>query len=285
MLSALGTLARPDERLRCINDSANGESPTLSAVWALARVALGESCTTPVVASLASAGYYVLPEGDDRILFDAGPLGPEHQPGHGHCDTLSIEWDHRDIQVLVDSGCSGYDDMNRRRYERSTAAHNTVRIGDLDQAELWDAFRVARRPIVGTVTVRANGLEAWTSPYHARRSRHRRTINRPAPGRLSVMDTVTGAEGMKSTALFHFHPRWNLAVDGSRVTARVNDAAGWEVCANFAGAASVQLERGDGRAAQGWFAEAFGQSIPAPVVAVELEPGRPLQSTFEVHAK
>jgi uncharacterized heparinase superfamily protein len=31
------------------------------------------------------------PEPGNRLIVDCGPVGPEYQPGHSHCDTLSFE--------------------------------------------------------------------------------------------------------------------------------------------------------------------------------------------------
>ena len=94
------------------------------------------------------AGTRVLraPGSESCLIFDCGPLGPDYQPGHGHCDVLSYELSLHGQRVVVDTGVSTYEPCAERLYERSTAAHNTLRVDGEEQAEVWASFRVGRRP-------------------------------------------------------------------------------------------------------------------------------------------
>src|SRR5207248_645434 len=58
------------------------------------------------------------------VFFDVGPVGPDYQPGHAHADTLGLECSYRGRRLFVDPGTHGYDHDQRRRHDRSTAAHN-----------------------------------------------------------------------------------------------------------------------------------------------------------------
>ncbi|MEX0742333.1 MAG: alginate lyase family protein, partial [Phycisphaeraceae bacterium] len=60
------------------------------------------------------------------VFFDVGPVGVDYQPGHAHADTLTFECSFQGKRLIVDPGTFAYDHDDRRAYDRSTAAHNTV---------------------------------------------------------------------------------------------------------------------------------------------------------------
>jgi len=102
---------------------------------------------------MCDTGYATIRDNIARsfLIFDCGPLGPDYQPGHGHSDVLSYELTLQGQRVIVDTGVSSYEQGPERYYERSTAAHNTVRVDGLEQAEIWGGFRVGRRPAVSSI--------------------------------------------------------------------------------------------------------------------------------------
>jgi uncharacterized heparinase superfamily protein len=119
--------------------------------------------------------------GDPWSLFwDVGDVGPSYQPGHAHADTLTLECSFGGERMIVDPGTFGYDRNDRRRYDRSTVAHNTVSVDGLDSSEMWHIFRVGSRarPLGVDVIPRRQGFTAWAahtgydqrpgSPRHAR---------------------------------------------------------------------------------------------------------------------
>ena len=69
----------------------------------------------------------------NSLLF-AGSFGLDPLYAHAHADALSFNLSYGGRQFLVDPGTYCYDWSEWRRYFRSTAAHNTVRIDGLDQA-------------------------------------------------------------------------------------------------------------------------------------------------------
>src|SRR5690606_31821478 len=97
---------------------------------------------------LSSSGYYRAQTASAVAVFDAGPLGPDYLPAHGHADTLTFELSLNGQRVVVDSGVSTYETGPQRDRERSTAAHNTVTIDGENSSEVWASFRVGRRASV-----------------------------------------------------------------------------------------------------------------------------------------
>ena len=253
--SALGGARAPAELLARDELCGTGFQPVTS--WA------GSPCHDSVTIFPAT-GYAVTrsPARQSALIFDCGPLGPDCQPGHGHCDVLSYELSLDGQRVVVDSGVSTYDAGPERRYERSTAAHNTVRIDGEEQAEVWASFRVGRRPQVSRIeSGHRDGIRYVSGEHDAYRRlgvTHARTIVLYPPDTWIVADHFRGRGEHRVESYLHFHPcvrlepheepgvsggygrRWALAV-----------AHGHYVFAAF-GPGQCELE-------QGWYAERFGE--------------------------
>ncbi len=132
------------------------------------------------------------------VFFDLGPVGIDYQPGHAHADTLSFEASYRGRRLFVDPGTSRYDHDDSRRYDRSTAAHNTVCLDDTDSSEVWHIFRVGRRARPLQIEVQATDDALWAAGCHTGydhlpgRPRHRRTLEVGHGSALTIVDEITG---------------------------------------------------------------------------------------------
>jgi uncharacterized heparinase superfamily protein len=230
---------------------------TLAAVAGLSRPAIGDTRST----ALREAGYFGYAHEGDRLVVDAGPLGPRYQPGHGHCDLLSFELDFDGVPVIVDSGTSGYAEEPLRMHQRSTAGHNTLEFNGKEQAEIWSVFRVARRPVLHEARQTDDGTEfvGSYSPYHDRRIIHRRSIVRSGRGSLKISDAVEGP-WRAVRGFLHFHPDVSARIEGRRVI--LNSDAGLDVVLESEEWSSLRLVRGAMDPPQGWYAEAFGRRVP-----------------------
>ena len=96
--------------------------------------------------AILSSGLAILRSPDDgtRIAMDVGELGFDKLAAHGHADALSVVVAHNGATILRDSGTGSYVSQEGRELLRSTAAHNTVEIGETSQAvplgpHLWGA--------------------------------------------------------------------------------------------------------------------------------------------------
>jgi uncharacterized heparinase superfamily protein len=155
------------------------------------------------------------------VFFDVGEVGPDYQPGHAHADTLTLETSLAGQRLFIDPGCYSYDDDARRRYDRSTAAHNTVCIDEVDSSEVWHIFRVGRRarPQDVVVDVRRGGLRAAAAhdgyghlPGHPR---HRRSLSVSDACPLEVVDQIDGHGEHRLSGGFLLAPSWKAtAVPG-----------------------------------------------------------------------
>ena len=230
---------------------------------------------TPV--ALADAGYFTsrlyAPE---RVICDAGPLGPDHQLGHAHADFFSFELSLHGRRVIVDAGTFDYERSAMRQYCRSVAAHNTVQIGDAEPAELWAAFRIGRRGRPHEVRFDREGLgfrlSAWHDGYWhlSGRPTHRRTFHWHEGGTLLIHDHVSrrGDHGVRSR--LHIHPDWRVThYDGTQAhlvaDRTIHDDA--DTSGTPPPRATVTVSPGATLALKtAPYCPRFGESLPAPVL-------------------
>jgi uncharacterized heparinase superfamily protein len=204
MLGWLDRMVHPDGEISFFNDAALGIAPTRDVLEDYAR-RLG---IFRARLQLGESGYRRIGNGQVTVIFDAAPLGPDYQPGHGHADALSFEASCRGRRVLVNSGTSTYEEGSERTFEVGTAAHNTVRIDGVDQSEMWGAFRVARRAMPFDVrTDDRSFVEAAHNGYHRLRQKitHRRRID-IINETLLIRDWVEGSGEHRVDVFYHLAP-------------------------------------------------------------------------------
>jgi Heparinase II/III-like protein/Heparinase II/III N-terminus len=165
------------------------------------------------------------------LFFDVGPLGPDYQPGHGHADNLTLECSYAGERLFVDPGTHSYDRDERRAYDRSTAAHNTVCVDSTNSSEVWHIFRVGRRARPIDVRVVADESHFDASAAHDGYAHlggiiHRRRVLLSNDETLTITDRVEGnsphnleggwllAPGWTATAV---EAGWQLERDGTSV--------------------------------------------------------------------
>jgi uncharacterized heparinase superfamily protein len=206
MRGHLDRMCHPDGQISFFNDAAFGIAPLPSDLHRYA-----DSLGVEPLVKASSSGYYRLEAGDTVCLFDAAPIGPDYQPGHSHADTLSFELSHRGHRVLVNSGTSTYEYNQQRRWERSTAAHNTIQVDDLDQSEMWSTFRCARRARPFRVRVDQTPQYAHAEAAHDGYARlanpviHHRSLNLTT-GMLEIEDRLEGTGFHHGEISFYLHP-------------------------------------------------------------------------------
>ncbi len=144
-----------------------------------------------------------------KIMLLNAPFNPSYNPAHSHCDKLSILLWHREKPLLVDTGNYNYELTQERQYTRSVQAHNTIQIDNLQQAEIWDVFRVGRRGDIIDTNISSNEI---TGIFSYRKYKHKRKISLVQDGFLIADDVIfSGVHHYK--AFFHVNPdlHFNLA--------------------------------------------------------------------------
>lgn len=221
-------LTHPDGRIALFNDSgfhmAHAPAELLEAHATITGRASAARVAVPSEGSFAlrDAGFYGLRLGEDYVVADCGPVGPDDLIGHAHGDVLSFEWTVDGRRIVVDQGTYQYEAGARRDLSRSTASHNTVTIGGAEQCDFFGAHRCGRR-------ARAEVLHYAASPsgfvlegthdgfsHLPGRPRHIRCFQ-AAPGRLVILDRLERADGRIGEAGLLLHPDCRVSRDGERV--------------------------------------------------------------------
>lgn len=166
----------------------------------------------------SEAGYYGIKNENNYIVFDAGKIGPDELPGHGHGDIFSFEWSVGGKRIIIDKGTYEYNDGKKRRESRSTLSHNTVNIAHEDQCEFWKAFRVARR-----ADVKVEKCDCFSNRLSVKASHdgYKRLKNGPVHERefiasysnINITDKIYGGEGYSVEARLLFHPNCSVTLN------------------------------------------------------------------------
>ena len=166
---------------------------------------------------LPHSGYYgARTESGHFVVCDAGPIGPDYQPGHAHADLFSFELSLHGARVIVDTGVATYEAGALRSYCRSTGAHNTLEIAGQDQVEVWSAFRVGRRCRPRDVAWRSSDHDFELLATHdgyrhlPGKPTHTRLFKWQACGTLDVFDRVVADRPVSAVARLHLHPDCRL---------------------------------------------------------------------------
>ncbi len=179
------------------------------AVWWLGEKALlpqPAPARPPALASrcFTESGLVVVENGETHIRLDAGPFGGA-RAGHSHSDTLGVVVRHGSQDLLIDPGTYTYmaDPAWRNRF-RGSAAHNTIRIDRLDQADPAGPFGWSHKPEAR--------LRQWVpeqsfldAECRYRGLVHRRRLILIPPAILFILDTVEGLGGEHCLEQF-WHP-------------------------------------------------------------------------------
>lgn len=217
----LRIMTHPDGEIAFFNDATLGAAPNQAQLSAYAgEIGLPtDHSSLNELEVLADSGYVRLHSGAAVIIADAGPIGPDYQPGHAHADTLSFELSLYGRRVLVNSGTSGYESGRERLQQRGSAAHNTVVVDGQDSSEVWSSFRVARRARVLDVSWGNDDGILWLQAAHDGYRRlagaviHRRRWQLSTE-RLQIIDTLQG-RWRTAESYWHVHPQVTIRGTGS----------------------------------------------------------------------
>ncbi len=210
MLGWLKEMSFSNGDIPLVNDTVIGIAPDYKSLWNYAQ-RLG----VPFQAiKLGDSGYRKVVKEKYELLMDVGQIGPDYIPGHAHSDTFNFILYHKGNPIIVDTGASTYEKNERRNFERSTAAHNTVEIEGQEQSEMWGGFRVARRAKVFYLKESANQILAAHDGYQRIRSRHQRCF-RTNERSIDIIDIIS--RGKTAKAYFHFHPSLKVQLSENRI--------------------------------------------------------------------
>lgn len=216
--------------------------------------------------------YWTYHDGGDFLLFDAGPVGPDHLPAHAHADLLTIEASFEGLRFLVDSGVHDYEDGEMRQYCRSTAAHSVLEIDGENQCDVYSRFRMGRRGWPTSFECREENGVVWASATH-NAYRH---LGVPAVGRWIgcgrdgdwlIADWANGGDALHTVVnRLHLHPEVDVAEHSA--TTLMLERHGVRRWLTVVG-------RGKLRIVRGWHCPRFGERIATAVVEMRSRTAMP----------
>lgn len=179
------------------------------------------------ISAFPDGGYYFLKNNDRfgraELIFDAGPLGLWPNAAHGHADALSILIRLNGKLLLTDPGTGTYFGSKRQRdYFRSTAAHNTITVDDLDQADLFDTFKWVNPMNVKVHESQTVDGFSYVSGMHDGYQRlragvsHQRSVLATESNGWVIVDQVSGKGKHSIKRHFNFHPGTELVELGNQ---------------------------------------------------------------------
>lgn len=284
-LDFLSDICLPDNEIPLFNDSAFGIAPTPKQIFDYAKMVIGYE--PPVRQSgltthtHAASGYFVCRNDQDAIIVDCGSIGPDYQPGHAHCDTLSFELAIDRRRVIVDSGVYDYEPSPERAYARSTKAHNTVAVDGEEQSEIWGVFRVARRarPLEARIERRPDG-SVWFTSAHDGYTRlrgkpiHKRRIIYDGKETWIIEDRLEGNGTHRMESYLHIHPDYHVVKNGAFF--HITEANGNTIAIiESVEASPVRIERGS------YFPE-FGRKYENDVMVFTSSGTIPLNLSYRI---
>ena len=230
-----------DGGLCLFNDTNEGEN------WLIDVVLTQAEARGKPLDSAPHTGFERIAINRTLVLMDAGAVAPPGADAHAHAGALSFEMSVGKYRMIVNCGAHSGAHQDWKAVQRTTAAHSTVTIDDINSAELLPRAMVGRRPRGVGATRRDSDGNVWIDGEidgyagFARMVHRRRLYLAANGGDLRGEDSLSGAGRRKFAVRFHLHPTVtaSLAQDGGSVLLRLGDGAGWRFRAS-GGATGLQ---------------------------------------------
>jgi len=179
------------------NDCANNVYPNSSELFKYAK-SLGLKADN---LKLSDSGYRRVNFEKYESIIDIGKLGPDYIPGHAHNDALSFVININYNPFIIDTGTSIYNNSKRRMLEKSTCSHNTVKVGEFEQSQIWSSFRMGNR--IYPHIIKDDNCNIIASISYPQKKIHTREFDFQK-NKIQIIDTINS--NIDCTAYLHFHP-------------------------------------------------------------------------------
>lgn len=272
----LKSILHPDGEIPLLGDSCFGESAPPAVLHRSCRPVSNPTATCTESEQIGP--YWTYRDGGDFMLFDAGPVGPDHLPAHAHADLLTLEASVGGRRLIVDSGVYDYESGPMRQYCRSTAAHNVLEIDGENQCDTWSRFRMGRRGRPSALTTGIEGGWSWSAAAH-NAYRHRgvtrtgRWIGCESGSPWVIVDWAEGSGSHHFVNRLHLHPDATVELTGDDgFLVRLGDQSfGVSI-----------LGRGAARIGSGWYCPDFGFRYRTNVLECCFEASAPVATGWQI---
>jgi hypothetical protein len=228
--------------------------------------------------TLESSGIYVMSgskHNSQQLIVDAGPHATR-RCGHAHADALSVQLSVNGRNILVDPGTAVYADRNgdRDRF-RNTAAHNSVQVDGMSQADPAGPFGWRGLPtVIPDCWVSAETFDLFEGSHDGYTRLpdpvfHRRHIFYLRDRVWLIRDVLTGEERHEIQASWHFAPGKLAAVRGG---AKFTHPGGEGLILLVAGGTDCRQN-----IVPDLCSPVYGQKMPAPTLHIHVDAPLPLE--------
>lgn len=217
------------------------------------------------------------------VIADAGPLGYLSLAAHGHSDALSFTMSSGGKMLFCDPGTyTYYTDEKWRNYFRSTHAHNTIVIDNLDQSKLHGMFLWSHK---ATTTIDmwesdANTIVLTASHNGYLKNRgvtHKRTFSLNE-NKFQIIDELIGNDKHTISLLFHCHPQCIVQQEDSNCLHIVNSTK--KAILRLPEHLIITLHKAEDSA--GWYSPQFGVKEPSVTIIAEAHCKLPIILSTEI---
>jgi len=228
---SLAALTLGDGHPVLFNDSWLGETPPISEIVDNSRLGFH---------AMPDGGYVRLAQGDWVIVMDAGPIGPDENPGHGHADYLSIEVSIGERRLIVDPGTLIYAKSEVRDHLRSWEAHNGPSFVGAQPVTFVDAFQVGNRAaaVLRRAGVNNHGLQTAEGMLEFNGLKVERSLTFDGQC-LDIVDRWSG-DGVRQSR-FLIPAGWSLEREANKIFLRADNH-----CVSFTWDQDVEVKVGSG---------------------------------------
>ena len=280
MAECASWLRHPDGEIPLLNDAALNGSCTPNEMCSMGKfIGLSVDMAPKERGKFfPDLGLFVWRGDPWSIFFDVGPIGVDYQPGHGHADALAIEASFRGQRLWVDAGTWAYDLDDRRQYDRSTDAHNTICVDRTDSSEVWHIFRCGRRAYPTDIKVKTEDEGFTVSAGH---DGYRHLSGSPHPTRdvtLGPDQRIAITDRCDGRGNHHLSGGWLLAPGWSAIPCD----EGWRVYRPDSGELKVHISGPSGlmlRQSPRWYHPEFGKELVATRLEWTVETTLPAEIT------
>lgn len=264
MLGWLKQISFKDLSIPLLNDSANNIAPTTKQLFDYA-ISLGLDETIVI---LNECGYRKIIKPKYEMVVDVGKIGPDYIPGHAHSDTFNFVLYIDNKPFIVDTGTSTYENNELRLEQRSTKAHNTVQLENIEQSEVWSSFRVGQRAKIVYLSEDKNFIEADHNGYYKKGVFHSRKLEF-YDHKIIIEDIIDMEKQFNCYAYIHFYPELAVSIQNTTATIGLQKF-------NFNFAKKITL-------ADYNYAPEFNKLVPAKMLVIEFENRLETEILITVH--
>lgn len=218
-----------DGGLALFNDSGEEEG------WLIDVVLTRSEARGKPLESAPHSGFERLTANRTTVLVDVGGPPPKGYDAMAHAEALSFEMSVGKERLIVNCGAHHGDSTAWITAQRTTAAHSTVTVEDVNSAEIIEKGGFSHRPVKLSVDRKEADGDIWIDATHDGYQRtfglvHSRRLYLGANGGdLRGEDTLTGEGIHKFVVRFHLHPdvRASMVQEGNAILLRLPSGSGW----------------------------------------------------------